>query len=49
MLIALLFWSASIVVSFVVSISLCRKIEASGVPRWGATGKLFRYENRERT
>lgn len=45
MLIALLFWGASIAFSVVVSIVLCFRIEASGVRRWGATGKLLRYED----
>lgn len=46
MLIALLFWSASVVFGIAVSIYLCSKIEASGVRRWGATGKLFDYKNK---
>jgi hypothetical protein len=44
MLIALAFWGASIVTCIAVSLYLCRKIEASGVRRWGATGKLLSYE-----
>lgn len=44
MLIALLFWGASIAFCVAVAIYLCNLIEASGVRRWGATGRLFRYE-----
>lgn len=46
MLIALLFWGASIVFCIALSLWLCRKIEASGVRRWGATGSLLRYERK---
>lgn len=44
MLIALLFWGASVVFGIAISIYLCSKIEESNVPRWGATGKLFHYK-----
>lgn len=44
MLIALIFWGAAIAFCIGISIYLCAKIEASNVRRWGATGKLFRYE-----
>jgi hypothetical protein len=44
MLIALLFWGASIVFCIAVALYLCHRIEVSGVRRWGATGKLLRYE-----
>ena len=44
MLIALLFWGASIVFCIAVALYLCRRIEVSGVRRWGATGKLLSYE-----
>lgn len=46
MWIALTFWGASIVFCLAVSIHLCRRIEASGVRRWGATGKTFCYEEK---
>lgn len=46
MAIALLFWGVSIVISVLLSLFLCRRIEVSGVRRWGATGKLFRYEGK---
>ncbi|WP_274611519.1 hypothetical protein [Rhodoplanes elegans] len=44
MLTALLFWGASIAFCVAVAVYLCSLIEQSGVRRWGATGKLFRYE-----
>jgi hypothetical protein len=44
MLIALLFWGGSIAFCVAVSAIVCRNIEASGVRRWGACGKLFGYE-----
>lgn len=44
MAIALLFWGGSIAFGVAVSVYLCTRIEASGVRRWGAVGKLFRYE-----
>lgn len=47
MAIALLFWGGSILFVLVVALILCQKIEASGVKRWGATGNLFSYENKE--
>lgn len=48
MWIALTFWGASIAFCIAISIHLCRRIEASGVRRWGASGSLFRYERKER-
>ncbi len=47
MVIASIFWGASIVFVLVVALVLCQKIEASGVKRWGATGSLFSYEKEE--
>lgn len=44
MAIALSFWAGSIVFVVAVALHLCRKIEASGVARWGATGSIFKYE-----
>lgn len=44
MWIALMFWGASIAFCVAVAVYLCSLIEASGVRRWGATGRLFRYE-----
>jgi hypothetical protein len=45
--IASIFWGASIAFVLVVALVLCQKIEASGVKRWGATGSLFSYEKEE--
>ncbi|MEC5187063.1 hypothetical protein [Geobacillus thermodenitrificans] len=42
MLIALLSWLGSILVSLLLGTFLCYRIEKSGVERWGATGKLFK-------
>ncbi|WP_256380899.1 hypothetical protein [Stutzerimonas azotifigens] len=44
MWIALMFWGTSVAFCIGVSACLCARIEKSGVRRWGATGKLFRYE-----
>lgn len=44
MIVALLFWGASIAFSIIISLWICSRIEASGVRRWGATGSLLRYE-----
>ncbi|MDF3856398.1 hypothetical protein VB636_09800 [Paracoccus sp. APAP_BH8] len=44
MWIALSFWGASIAFCIAVSLYLCGRIESSRVRRWGATGKLLRYE-----
>lgn len=44
MLIALLFWAGSIAFCVGASLIVCQQIEASGVRRWGACGKLFYYE-----
>ena len=44
MSIALLFWAGSIIFVIAVGTILCQKIEASGVERWGASGRLFSYE-----
>ena len=46
MAIALAFWSGSILFVIVVALFLCKKIEDSGVKRWGATGSLFSYEKK---
>jgi hypothetical protein len=42
-----MFWGISAVTVIVVALVLCKKIEESGVKRWGATGSLFSYENKE--
>lgn len=42
--VALAFWAASIIACIVISVYLCHRIEQSRVQRWGATGKLFSYE-----
>lgn len=47
MVVALMFWGISIAIVIVVALILCQKIESSGVKRWGATGSLFGYENKE--
>lgn len=47
MTIALLFWGSSIIFVLVVALILCKKIEASGVKRWGATGSMFSYQKKE--
>jgi hypothetical protein len=44
MSIALLFWGGSIAFCVAISLICCNLIEASGVRRWGACGKLFFYE-----
>lgn len=44
MWIAMLIWIAMMLFSVVLNIFLLYKIEKSGVRRWGATGKLFRYK-----
>ena len=43
MLIALLFWGASIVFCIAVALYLCRRIEVSGVRRWGAAALDLAY------
>lgn len=48
MWIAIGFWGASIAFGIAISAYLCSRIEASGVRRWGATGKLFQYEEKAR-
>lgn len=47
MTVALMFWGTSIAMVLVVALVLCKKIEDSGVKRWGATGSLFNYKNEE--
>ena len=47
MAIALSFWGGSILFVIVVALILCKKIEDSGVKRWGATGSLFSYEKKD--
>ena len=44
MIFALFLWGCTIVVSVVLTVLVCRYIERTGVKRWGATGKLFKYE-----
>lgn len=44
MIVALLFWGASIAFSITISLWICSRIETSGVRRWGASGSLLRYE-----
>lgn len=44
MLIAIMSYIAAMVFSFALNIFLLYRIEKSGVKRWGATGKLFKYK-----
>ena len=44
MKLALLIWAATIVSSIVFCTIICKLIEKTKVKRWGATGKLFKYE-----
>lgn len=44
MALALCIWGATIVASIVFTVYVCGIIEKSKVIRWGATGKLFKYE-----
>lgn len=45
MYIALFIWFLSILCSLTLGTFLCYLIEKSGVPRWGATGHIFKYAN----
>ena len=42
--VALVIWASTLVISVLGTVYVCSKIEKTGVKRWGATGKLFRYE-----
>lgn len=44
MKLALLIWGGTIVSSIVFCAYICNLIEKTKVKRWGATGKLFKYE-----
>ncbi|MBY7142661.1 hypothetical protein KFZ56_06135 [Virgibacillus sp. NKC19-3] len=44
MVIAIMIYIASMVFSAVLNIFLLYKVEKSGVKRWGATGRLFKYK-----
>ena len=44
MLIAITIWVAIMLFSVVLNTFLCYKVEKSGVKRWGATGRLFKYK-----
>lgn len=44
MVIAMLTWVGTMIFSFLLGTFLCYKVEKSGVKRWGATGKLFKYK-----
>ncbi|MFB5663119.1 hypothetical protein [Alteribacillus sp. HJP-4] len=46
MVIALLLWLVIIIFSMVFGTYLCYRIEKHGVKRWGATGRLFKYEQK---
>lgn len=43
MFIAMMIWVGVMVLSTLFNIYLLHRIEKSGVKRWGATGKLFKY------
>jgi hypothetical protein len=44
MFLAMMVWFGVMIFSTILNIYLCHRIEKSGVKRWGATGKLFKYE-----
>ncbi|WP_260631812.1 hypothetical protein [Neobacillus niacini] len=44
MVTALMIWLGTMIFSFVLGTYLCFKIEKSGVKRWGATGRIFKYK-----
>lgn len=44
MLIAITIWVAIMLFSVVLNTFLCYKVEKSGVKRWGAAGRLFKYK-----
>lgn len=44
MFIAMMFWVGVMVFSVVLNTFLCYKVEKSGVKRWGATGRIFKYK-----
>lgn len=43
MLWPLLIWLSTLIFTVILGVILCYKVEKSGVKRWGATGKLFKY------
>lgn len=44
MIIAMMTWVGTMVFSLLLGTFLCYKVEKSGVKRWGANGKLFKYK-----
>ncbi|MCP3028628.1 hypothetical protein [Halobacillus sp. A5] len=47
MIIALMTWFTTIIFSMVLGTYLCFRIEKHGVKRWGATGRLYQYKQKE--
>lgn len=44
MFIAIMIWIGTMIFSFILNAFLLYKVEKSGVKRWGATGRLFKYK-----
>ncbi|GGJ95743.1 hypothetical protein GCM10007063_17740 [Lentibacillus kapialis] len=44
MFIAMTIWIIIMVFSVALNTFLCWKVEKSGVKRWGATGRIFKYK-----
>lgn len=44
MFLAMMVWVGTMIFSFLLGTFLCYRVEKSGVKRWGATGRIFKYK-----
>ncbi|MGP4074796.1 hypothetical protein [Halobacillus sp. K22] len=44
MFLAMMVWVGTMIFSFLLGTFLLYRVEKSGVKRWGATGRLFKYK-----